>query len=164
MLQIVHLGDDPSKKCKLHSFISSFSRKNLETTSHMKFAISMSKMSHRYAIVDYGRGNFSISQSAMNNQVPNIIVISNTNDTGSSNAGYIVGTVIAGIILLAILIVIACASVDSLLERRRKIPLEKRLKELDRIWIQIHSVGPEKDGEEEEGEQEGEEEVGILEH
>jgi hypothetical protein len=38
-----------------------YSVKTFETTSHMRIEISMSKKLHRYAIVDYGRGNFSIS-------------------------------------------------------------------------------------------------------
>jgi hypothetical protein len=76
----------------------------------------------------------------------------------------LISGILGGGIAFVVLTVIVLALIHRILRRWRTKPLKARLRELDQIWIQIHSVEPEESGEEEQGEQEGEEEVGLLEN
>lgn len=126
-----------------------------ETLSHVRIEISTSKETHRYTIVDFKRGNFSISLSAINFRAPNIIAISPPGyDFPITIVIYTLISILYGGMFLYVGICVCFLTAVLRWERY----LKARLKALDQIWVQIHSVEPEEESEE------GEQEVDSLEY
>lgn len=160
---MAHSADDSSKKCKLFvPYYLILPDKLPYKSGHIRIQISTAKPQPRYAIVDYGRGNFSISQSSTyntSNHIPQVIAISDGSQPLHSTIA-IIGT---GIILFLILIFVVGFFAYRAIKKHCAKPKKERSKKLDQIWVQIHIVESEggEDGVREETD-EGEEEVRLL--
>jgi hypothetical protein len=112
--------------------------------------------------VDYGRGNFSISQSSTNNtsnHIPQIIPISDPSQP-TSMALIALGLVAILLLLIATPLLVICATV-AIMKQCAK-PRKERLKKLDQIWIQIHTIERDREGVVREDRDESEEETRLL--